>query len=209
MPEEELTRLYEVMRSFDSARQPEDQMHPLSSEPPRLIPRRILFCSCSQTCRLNRLRSTSTVLIGGTLVSLYRPKAYHSLPTAKAHIEPFWAMIQADDYDDETIQSVLGLAEHLSKAGHVRTRGHGPVLGMCMPIAHIVQTTLEQALYFPSLRPAIREKESSSPAVRAPRPGRAFYLCRRTSKGCKQLSTGLLATASLPIAVEAGENIVC
>ena len=27
MPEEELTRLYEVMRSFDSARQPEDQMH--------------------------------------------------------------------------------------------------------------------------------------------------------------------------------------
>lgn len=43
MSEEELTRLYEVMRSSDSARQPEDQMHPLYAEPPRLIPRRILL----------------------------------------------------------------------------------------------------------------------------------------------------------------------
>ena len=208
MSEEELTRLYEVMRSFDSARQPEDQ-HPLSTEPPRLTPTSHPLSSRSQTCRLNRLRSTSTFFIGGTLVSVCRPKAYHSLPTAKAHIEPFWAMIQANNYDDEAGQSVLGFAEHLSKAGHVRTRGHGPVLRMCMPIAHIVQTTLEQAPYFPSLRLAIRKKESSSPAVRAPRPGGAFYLCRRTSKGCKQLPTRLLATASLPIAVEAGENTVC
>ena len=43
MSEEELTRLYEAMRSFDSARQPQDQMHPLSAEPPRLMPRRILL----------------------------------------------------------------------------------------------------------------------------------------------------------------------